>query len=51
MSITLAETVETKARPMKGMNMTGKFVCALGNKINSEKARDQELKLEEWVEL
>lgn len=31
--------------------MTGKFVCALGNKINSEKAQDQELMFEEWADL
>lgn len=45
MSMTLAETVEARTKPMKGMNMAGKFVRALGNKINSENARDQELKL------
>jgi len=36
---------------MKGMNMAGKFVCVLGNEINSENARDQELRIEEWVDL
>ena len=32
MSMTFAETVEARTRPMKGMNMTGKFVYARGNR-------------------
>jgi hypothetical protein len=36
---------------MKEENMAGKFVWALGNRINSENARDQELSVEGWVNL
>jgi len=49
--MTLEETVEARKRPMKGKNMAGKFVRVWGNRINSEKAQDQDLRLEEWVEL
>jgi len=33
------------------MNMAGKFVYALGNRKNSEKAQDEELRFERWVDL
>jgi len=36
----LADTVEARTKPTNGMNMAGKFECALGNRKNSEKAQD-----------
>ena len=30
--MTLADTVEARTNPTNGMNMAGKFVCALGDR-------------------